>query len=150
MQREIHRFKFVHNHVDRVHFQEILARIRGEYSYTPDYIVYPPVSLRDRIFRGPNHAKILATYLRLPIPIICPFQKKIFSSHQSRRTKSERSQVRKEYSINPTMIELLRDKKILLVDDLITTGWTAHTLALLLKKGGAKEVVGYFLASEKV
>jgi len=127
-----------------------LARIKAEYPYVPDYIVYPPVSLRDRIFRGPNHAKILATYLKLSVPIIGPFQKKIFTSHQSRRSKSERAKIREEYSINPKMTELLKDKKILLIDDLITTGWTAHTLASLLKKAGAKEVVGYFLASEKV
>lgn len=150
MQREIHRFKFVHNYVDRVHFQEILCRISAEYPYTPDYIVYPPVSLRDRIFRGPNHARILATYLKSQIPIICPFQKKLFSSHQARRTKSERSQIRDEYSLNPKMREILKGKKILLIDDLITTGWTAHTLGRLLKKAGATEVVGYFLSSEKV
>lgn len=150
MQREIHRFKFVHNYVDRVHFQEILSRISAEYPYTPDYIVYPPVSLRDRIFRGPNHARILATYLKSQIPIICPFQKKLFSSHQARRTKSERSEIRDEYSLNPKMREILKGKKILLIDDLITTGWTAHTLGRLLKKAGATEVVGYFLSSEKV
>lgn len=150
MQREIHRFKFVHNYVDRVHFQQILAHIQEEYPYTPDYVVYPPVSLRDRIFRGPNHARIFASYLGLPVPIICPFHKKLFSSHQSRRTKSERSQIRDEYSINPKISEALKGKKILLIDDLITTWWTAHTLGKLLKKAGATEVVGYFLASEKV
>ncbi len=44
----------------------------------------------------------------------------------------------------------MKGKKILLIDDLITTGYTAQTLGKLLKKAGAKEVVGYFLASEKV
>jgi len=44
----------------------------------------------------------------------------------------------------------MKGKKILLIDDLITTGYTAHTLGKLLKKAGAKEVVGYFLTSEKV
>jgi predicted amidophosphoribosyltransferase len=33
------------------------------------------------------------------------------------------------------------NKKILLIDDLITTGYTAHTLGKLLKKAGVKEVV---------
>ena len=45
---------------------------------------------------------------------------------------------------------LIKNKKIILVDDLITTGYTAHTLWKLLKKAWAKEVVGYFLASEKI
>lgn len=51
MRRKIHRFKFVHNYVDRVYFQEIFASIKAEFPYSPDYIVYPPISLRDRIFR---------------------------------------------------------------------------------------------------
>ncbi|MBP6921085.1 ComF family protein [Candidatus Gracilibacteria bacterium] len=151
MRRRIHRFKFVHNYVDNVYFRELLASIKEEYPFRPDYIVYPPVSLRDRIFRGPNHAKLLVSYFQPgDIPALCPFQKKIFSSHQSRRTKAERSSVREEYSLSPKYREQIKGKKILLIDDLITTGWTAHTLGKLLKKAGAKEVVGFFLSSEKV
>jgi adenine/guanine phosphoribosyltransferase-like PRPP-binding protein len=58
--------------------------------------------------------------------------------------------VREEYSLNPAYAEILKGKKVLLIDDLITTGYTAHTLGTLLKKAGAVEVVGYFLASEMV
>ena len=151
MRRRIHRFKFVHNHVDHVYFRELFTSMKREYSYEPDCIVYPPVSLRDRIFRGPNHAKLLVQYFWPgDTPVFCPFQKKVFSSHQSRRTKAERSSVREEYSLHPTFLERIKGKKILLIDDLITTGWTAHTLGSLLKKAGAKEVVGYFLTSEMV
>lgn len=151
MRRKIHRFKFVHNHVDNVYFGELFAQIQKEYPYIPDVIVYPPISLRDRVLRWPNHAQILAKYFSAQdVPIISPFRKKIFSSHQSRRTREERTQVRDEYSLNRKYTEDIKGKKILLVDDLITTGYTAHTLGKLLKKAGAKEVVGYFLASEKV
>lgn len=51
MQRKIHRFKFVHNHVDRVYFEELFASMKREFPYQPDIIIYPPISLRDRIFR---------------------------------------------------------------------------------------------------
>lgn len=135
MRRRIHRFKFVHNHVDRVYFQELFASIRAEFPYSPDCIVYPPVSLRDRILRGPNHAQLLVEYFQPGgIPVFCPFKKKIFSSHQSRRTKAERSSVREEYSFNSDFTQKIKGKKILLIDDLITTGYTAHTLASLLRK----------------
>ncbi len=151
MRRKIHRFKFVHNHVDHVYFEELFAQIQKEYHYIPDVIVYPPISLRDRILRGPNHAQLLAQYFSSPnISLLCPFRKKIFSSHQSRRTRAERTKIRDEYSFHPKYREYIKGKKILLIDDLITTGYTAHTLGQLLKKAGAKEVVGYFLASEKV
>lgn len=149
MQRKIRRFKFVQNRVDHVYFRSMFSQIEEEFPYTPDIIVYPPISLRDRIFRWPNHAKILTQLLwKSDTPVVCPFQKKFFSSHQSRRTKRERSKVRDEFFFNSDID--FRDKKILLVDDVITTGYTAHTLGKLLKKAGAREVVGYFLASEKV
>lgn len=154
MRRKIHRFKFVHNHVDSDYFRHLFSHMKEENELIVDnfdIIVYPPVSLRDRIFRWPNHAKLLVEHFWPgDTPVYCPFQKKIFSSHQSRRTRTERSSIREEYSLNPSFLGRIQGKKILLIDDLITTGWTAHTLASLLKKAGAKEVVGYFLASEKV
>jgi competence protein ComFC len=149
MQRKIRRFKFVQNRVDHVYFWSIFSQIEEEFPYTPDIIVYPPISLRDRIFRWPNHAKIFTQLLSETDALIaCPFQKKFFSSHQSRRTKRERSKVRDEFFLSSNID--FRGKKILIVDDVITTGYTAHTLGKLLKKAGAREVVGYFLASEKV
>lgn len=150
MQRKIHRFKFVHNYVDHVYFRQVFTHIKEEFPYKPDIIVYPPISLRDRIFRGKNHARLLAQYFGWCETILCPFSKKIFTSHQSRRTKIERMNIRNEYSFNQLFEKQIQGKKIVLIDDLITTGYTAHTLGKLLKKAGAKEVMGYFLASEKV
>jgi len=151
MQRKIHRFKFVHNHVDHVYFRELFAHMKEEFPYTPDIIVYPPISFQDRIFRGPNHARLLTEYYDpREIPTLSPFRKKMFSQHQSRRTRKERAKVREEYSLYPWCWDMLKGKKVLLIDDIITSGYTAHTLGKLLKKSGAKEVVGFFLASEKV
>lgn len=150
MQRKIHRFKFVHNHVDLVYFQSIFSHLQEEFSYTPDIVVYPPISLRDRIFRGPNHAQKLTQILSTDAVVLCPFYKKLFSSHQSRRSKKERCFIGDEYFFEEKYTNLIQDKRILLVDDLITTGYTAHFLGKLLKKAGAMEVVGYFLASEKI
>lgn len=129
IQRKIHRFKFVHNYVDHVYFQSLFTQMQEEYPYTPDIIVYPPISLRDRIFRGPNHAQKLVEYFGSEnTPTLSPFHKKFFTSHQSRRTKEERRAVRDEYSFIEKYRNQIKDKRILLVDDVITTGYTAHTL----------------------
>lgn len=151
MQRKIHRFKFVHNHVDRVYFEELFASMKQEFPYQPDIIIYPPISLRDRIFRWPNHAKILTKYF-FPgdIPVLSPFQKKFFTTHQSRRSKKERKGVRDEYVFDEKYRDQIKNKKILLIDDVITTGYTAHTLGSFLQKAGATEIVWFFLASERV
>lgn len=151
IQRKIHRFKFVHNHVDSVYFARIFSSMKEEFPYTPDYIVYPPISLKDRILRGPNHAVLLARYFWSEnIPVICPFYKKFFSKHQSWRGKKERNEVLGEYIFKNKFTKNVKNKKILLLDDIITTGYTAHTLWCLLKEAWAKEIVGYFLASEKL
>lgn len=128
MQKKIHRFKFVHNHVDHVYFKEIFSHMKAEFPYQPDIIVYPPISLRDRIFRGPNHARILAQYFSHDTQIFCPFSKKFFTTHQSRRTRKERYEIRHEYSLKISLQNFIRGKKIALIDDVITTGYTAHTL----------------------
>ncbi len=152
MQRKIRRFKFAHNYVDRVYFESLFLLASQEYKPTGDIIVHPPISPFDWIIRGPNHAAHLAEYFShiYEKPLMSPFRKKAFAGHQSRRTKKERAQVRKEYLFDKKYKNLIKNKKIILVDDLITTGYTAHTLWKLLKKAWAKEVVGYFLASEKI
>lgn len=81
--------------------------------------------------------------------ILCPFQKKFFAGHQSKRSKQERTSIQEELFWNEKFTAKIRGKDVILVDDLITTGYTAHTLGKLLKEVGAKSVVGYFLASEK-
>lgn len=99
MQRKIRRFKFAHNYVDRVYFESLFSASIDEYAPKGDIIVYPPVSTLDWIIRGPNHAEKLAEYFShvCDKPLLCPFKKKLFSGHQSRRTKKERASVRKEY-----------------------------------------------------
>ncbi len=152
MQRKIRRFKFAHNYVDRVYFESLFLKSVIEYPPNGDIIVYPPISALDWIIRGPNHAQNLAQYFShiYQKPLLCPFKKKLFAGHQSRRSKKERANTRKEYIFDKKYTSTIKGARIILVDDLITTGYTAHTLGKLLKKAGAKEIAGYFLASEKV
>lgn len=147
MQRRIHRFKFAKNSVDRVYFEGLFAHMKEEYACLPDIIVYPPISLRDRIFRGSNHAKLLVKYFKPDnIQILCPFHKKLFASHQSHKKKLQRKDIQDMYFFNKKYQKQIAGKKILLIDDLITTGYTAHVIGKLLKKAWAREVIGYFLA----
>ncbi len=44
------------------------------------------------------------------------------------------------FSVNPKRIEMIRDKNILLVDDIFTTGSTADSCAKALKEAGASKV----------
>jgi predicted amidophosphoribosyltransferase len=109
--------------------------------------------LKDRIFRWPNHAKKLATLCVKTTEantIFCPLKKKFFAGHQSRRTKSERKQIQSEIFLKKHQEVFLKNKDILIIDDLITTGHTAHTMGKLLKQAWARTVQGLFLSSKKV
>lgn len=157
LQRKLHRFKFAHNTVDSTYFEAIFRELITE---IPDHfrqncvIVYPPISLKDRILRGPNHAKrlakILVHCLGNSAHSITPFYKNFFAGHQSRRCKTQRKKIVQEYRFNPSFQAAISQKNIIFVDDIITTGYTAYALGKLLKKNWSWEIVGIFLASHKI
>ena len=80
----------------------------------------------------------------------CPLGKKFFAGHQSRRTKKERKQTQHEYFSLNKRGHNLENAQIILIDDIITTGYTAHTIGKLLKRAGAKNIIGLFLSSKKI
>lgn len=139
LQKKLRRFKFVHNTVDSVYFRSIFAELieeSGIKDMSQSIIVYPPISLKDRIFRGPNHAKRLAKIFATLIGtqcIVCPFHKSFFAGHQSQRNKSQRKQILSEFSLKKHKIADLQDKEIIIIDDIITTGYTMYALGNLLK-----------------
>lgn len=155
-QRKIRRYKFVHNPVDSVYFESIFRELIEEIgikNWENTSIIFPPISLKDRIFRWPNHAKKLARIFASCVHstnILCPFYKNFFAGHQSRRNKQEREKILSEYRPNLSYTERLSGKKVILVDDVISTGYTAHILWKILKENfWAQSVVGVFLASKK-
>lgn len=156
IQRKLRRFKFVHNTVDSVYFESIFRELIEENGYkniSNSVIVYPPISLKDRIFRWPNHARKLAIIFAKIIGsnvVVCPFRKKFFAGHQSRRNKTQRSKIQQEFKEKSVYGEQLRGKHIFFIDDIITTGHTAYTLWLLLKHLWVEEITWFFLASRKI
>lgn len=157
MQKRLHRYKFVHNPVDSVYFQDIFTWLIKEASdsmHTETVIVYPPVSLKDRIIRWPNHAKKLSKIVQTLFhskEILCPFYKNFFAGHQSRRNKSERQKIVSEYGALFLERQKIFGKEVILVDDVISTGYTAHILWKILKEElGATVVTGIFLTSQKI
>ena len=62
------------------------------------------------------------------------------------RGQERLSNVKKAFIVNKKYLDLIKDKTILLLDDIITTGATAENCAKILKKKGAKRVVVISLA----
>ena len=63
--------------------------------------------------------------------------------------KEERSKAVLGHRLREELIDHFEDKKVLIVDDLLTTGSTIKRLAYLLMSVGVKEVQVYFVARAK-
>ena len=108
-----------------------------------DYLVPVPLTRRRRRERGFNQAEYLARRLMRPLNIKLSadnLKRKGLSLSQSKAGREERyKNVAGAFYLERP--EIFRDKKILLIDDVFTTGSTANACARVLKEGGSKEVL---------
>src|SRR5690606_12881635 len=82
--------------------------------------------------RGFKQAKMLADFL--PIEMVEPLSR-VHGEKQSKKTRQERM-----IAENPFFIKETINKKVILVDDIYTTGTTLRHAATLLKEHGCPEV----------
>lgn len=112
-----------------------------------DMIVPVPLHWRRRLWRGFNQCELLARPLesRLRVPVVRAIRK-------SRHTETQASSTPAERRSNLTGAFVLagkgivEGKRVLLVDDVLTTGATAAMCGALLRRGGAKSVTVLTLA----
>ena len=106
------------------------------------YIVVPvPSSEIDNQKRGFNHVKEVFKNLGLPMVDVL---KKVNKEKQSSKTSKDRLKVNK--NIESCNIEQVKDKKVLIVDDIYTTGATMFRSIELVKKGKPKVIKVLVLA----
>ncbi len=116
-----------------------------------DTIVPVPLHWKKRLSRGFNQSELLVKRIsrELPVPISvnnlsnC---KNTLSQTQLSRTERKRN-VSGAFEVQNS--ELFSKKRVLLVDDVLTTGITASECARVLKKAGAKRVILLVLARAK-
>jgi ComF family protein len=110
-----------------------------------DAVVPVPLHWRKQMQRGFNQAELLARYVakRRGIPVLRALRRKRGTATQAglasagrRRNVAGAFVLRSEAKPNPQ----LAGKKILLIDDVMTTGATASACAGVLKRGGALSV----------
>jgi ComF family protein len=147
VRRAVHRFKFTGkvNYSDC--FGEILAdcirqNIAGEY----DLITWVPISLLRLRKRGYSQAKLLAEAAAKELgaaPCISLLEKKrdTRSQFKTRNAAERRANVSGAYSILKTERDRLQGKRILLIDDIVTSGATLSECSRILLTEGAGKVV---------
>lgn len=111
-----------------------------------DFLIVPIPLHRHRLkYRGFNQAELIAEKisgkfnLNIETDIL---KRKNLSTPQAKIKDEEKRKLNLQnvFSINPEKIGKIKDKIILLVDDVVTTGATMNEAAKIFKESGAKEI----------
>lgn len=125
---------------------EVARRFRGEY----DVVTWVPISSKRYKRRRYDQAMLLAeaAALQLGSVAVSTLEKVRDTVPNSRLDASKRAaNVRGAYVV--TAPELVAGKRVLIIDDVVTTGSTICECARMLRKAGAAEVIGAAVASSK-
>ena len=145
----IDRFKFEDKPGYATEFGKILARsIRQELAGQYDLITWIPVSEERQKKRGYDQSMLLAMAAALELEDVAveTLRKTAHNAAQSSLADEDarRSNVQGAYMVPEP--ELVEGKRILLIDDTITTGATLDEASRTLLEAGANEVLGAVLA----
>lgn len=119
--------------------------------WRPELIVPVPMHWARRILRGANHADVIAATLsrRLGLPVAPVISRIKWTRPQATLAPRQRSRnVRRAFVIRKNAA--IRGKRILIVDDIVTTGATCGEVARTLLAAGAEAVAVAALARAEV
>ena len=130
--------------------RQIAEKLRKEQTEY-DILVWIPVSWLRKLRRGYDQVERIANPLsrELNLELVCALKKIRHTRPQSRIRGVEKRKANVLGAYRVVLPEKVKDKRILLLDDIVTTGVTMAEAARVLKTAGAKEVHGISVASKK-
>lgn len=139
VRESLHRYKFYGKDTYAEPYGQLLAEAVSRRLSGMDMVTWVPVSSKRKRERGYDQAELLAKSVarHLGVPARGTLEKIRHNEAQSglRDAKSRRENVRGAYRISSG--DAVSGKRILLVDDILTTGATAGECASELRKAGA-------------
>ena len=129
------------------YFAGLLAKQCGKFDGA-EAIVFVPMTAKSKRRRGYNQSRLLADELSklINLPVLDAVKKVKDTTQQKSLDRHGREENLKGcFKVDGSLI---KGRKLILVDDVLTTGATANTLCGLLKKHGADKV--YFLTVASV
>ena len=133
-------------------FEKIILKNEKIYRFLKKYdiMIYVPMFKNKKALRGYNQAELVAVDIakKLQIKIEKNNLIKIKDiKKQSTLTRAEReANIKKAFKIIKP--ENIKDKNVILFDDIYTTGNTANECSIMLKKAGAKNIVVLTIAKD--
>ncbi len=144
----IQRFKYGNHRYLADYFTDCLKFVYLKNYFNADFFVYIPMTDKAIRRRGYNQSKILAEMLskKTEVPVNHCLVKVKETKRQATLNRSERLKNLNE-AFRVTDKKAVKDKTVVIIDDVTTTGATAQAVAERLKKAGAKFVYLVTVAS---
>ncbi|MBE7089516.1 MAG: ComF family protein [Clostridiales bacterium] len=130
---------------------DFLYAIYLKSDFDADVITFVPMSRKAQKRRKYNHAEILADKFseKSNLPIVKCLEK-IKETERQAKLKGKERQINLIGAFKVVDKALVKDKSVLLIDDVTTTGATSEIIAERLKKAGAKKVYLLTLANVSI
>lgn len=150
VRRAMHAYKFRHQR----HYADFFAEMTGDClsgwldDWRPEVITFVPLSVTRHMRRGYNQSALVARLIarRFDLPCRKTLRKRLWVRTQSKVSHALRQEnVRSAFHVREK--SAVAGRRILLIDDVVTTGATAAACAHLLRAAGAEAV--FILAMAK-
>jgi len=112
-----------------------------------DFLIPVPLHPARKRERGYNQSEVMGEVIskELDISFLKNVLKRIKNTKDQTKLNDEQRRKNVKDAFKVSFPEMIKDKKIILVDDVITTGATLDECAKVLKDNGAKKIVGVTL-----
>ncbi len=149
IRESIYRFKYHNQRIYAGFYGKAMAKKYGQMirQLGADVIVPVPISKRKKVKRGYNQAELvareLAKYVMLPVETEWLVRTKDTMPQKELTPVERRNNLKSAFKISDNIVKY---KKVLLVDDIYTTGSTMDACAQVLKTSGVQKVYCLSLA----
>jgi competence protein ComFC len=150
LRNALHRLKYERD----IALGETLARplitLLQDLNWEVDFVTAVPAGIARRAERGYNQASLLALPLALGSGL--PYHSRVLSKKSGTPSQvglslaERRANVAGAFQARPDKIQGIQGKRVLVVDDVTTSGATMEACAAALSKAGASRVYGLTLA----
>ncbi|WP_232296915.1 ComF family protein [Candidatus Orientia mediorientalis] len=138
----IHAFKYYNKPLIAMMIAQLLYIRYQSDILTADYIIPVPIHRFKLLLRGYNQAQVLGKYLsnvaNLPMKSNVLIKYKWTKSQTKLAKKDRIKNINGSFKINNP--EIIKNKKIILLDDVVTTGTTVNLCSKILKSAGARSI----------
>jgi ComF family protein len=146
IQTLIHHLKYGQmRKIGREYGKKLAEEVLKPENLNADFIVPVPLHISKKRERGYNQSDFICggigEVLNVPL-LIKSLKRKKFTQTQTKLSREERQEnVRGAFEVRKKYIQTIKDKNIILVDDVITTGSTILECAGVLKSTGCGDVI---------